>query len=354
MAPSFLFHRHQLGEASMGFRLVWLKTALLLCLLLTSCSANLKNTKSDLAKNSWGKLSESFLAHERPTQGDTCIVASLTSPTKPKSNSPAGKSINISQIHIPNQPAVQKYVGFYKGKGRLTFVDGLERSWIYLPIMANILESYGVPAELIYVVLVESSFKTKALSPGGAGGYWQLLSSTARSLGLRVDRWVDERMDPIKSTEAAAKYLRSLYDRYNSWPLALAAYNAGDVPVRAAIKRCGTKDFWTICKRGSLPRITRSYVPKILAAIKIARDLEDHNFKSPRYLPVIDFDSTYVKSPLKLQQVASWVNVPLKQLKTLNPSLRKDRLPPDKGFSLRLPPGAKEKFLLAYEGYLNQ
>jgi membrane-bound lytic murein transglycosylase D len=352
MAPSFLFRRHQLGEAATGFQRILLKAAVLLCLFLTSCSANI-NAKTDLAKSSWGKLSNSFLAHERPVQGDTCMVASLTSPTKEANSSPAGKLSNKTKIHVPNQPTVQKYVGFYKGKGRLTFVDGLERSWLHLPIMAKILESHDVPAELIYVVLVESSFKNKAVSPGGAGGYWQLLRSTARLLGLRVDRWVDERMDPVKSTEAAAKYLRSLYDRYQSWPLALAAYNAGDGPVLKAIRKCGTKDFWTICKRGSLPRITRAYVPKILAAIKIARDLENHDFESPRYLPVFDFDSTYVKAPLKLEQVADWVDVPVKQLRTLNPSLRQDRLPPSKGFSLRLPPGAKERFLLAYEDYLN-
>ncbi|MDY0040688.1 MAG: lytic transglycosylase domain-containing protein, partial [Desulforhabdus sp.] len=320
MAPSFLFRRHQLGEAANGFWRIWLKAAVLLCLILTSCSANI-NAKTDLSKSSWGKLSNTFLVHERPIQGDTCMVASLTSPSRVENSSPAGKSNNKTRIQVPNQPAVQKYIGFYKGKGRLTFIDGLERSWLHLPLMVKILESRGVPAELIYVVLVESSFKSKAMSPGGAGGYWQLLPSTARSLGLRVDRWVDERMDPVKSTEAAAKYLRMLYDRYNSWPLALAAYNAGDGPVQKAIKKCGTKDFWTISKRGSLPRITRAYVPKILAAIKIARDLENHDFDAPKYLPVFDFDSTYVKSPLKLQQVAVWLDVPVKQLRTLNPSL---------------------------------
>jgi len=277
----------------------------------------------------------------------------LTSPAKEENFSPAGRSIVRTEIHVPDEPAVNKYLGFYKGKGRLTFVDGLERSWLHLPIMAKILGAHGVPAELVYVVLVESSFKTKAVSPGGAGGYWQLIGSTARAMGLRVDRWVDERMDPIKSTEAAAKYLRLLYDRYHSWPLALAAYNAGDEPVQRAIRRCGTKDFWTIYKGGSLPKITRAYVPKILAAIKIARDLENHDFESPRYLPVFEFDSTYVKSPLKLQQVAKWVNVPPKHLQMLNPSLKLDRLPPKYGFSLRLPPGAKRKFLLAYEAYLN-
>jgi membrane-bound lytic murein transglycosylase D len=353
MAPFSLLARHQLGEPAAGIRQTLLIIALLLCLFFTSCSTHVHSkTNTDLTKGSWGKLSPQFLTYERPTQGDTCVVASPTPPKKLNLFSPPGKLSTETEFRIPDQPAVQKYVSFYKNKGRLTFVDGLERSWLHLPIMVEILESQGVPPELIYVVLVESSFKGKAIGPGGSGGYWQLMSATARSLGLRVDRWVDERMDPIKSTEAAAKYLRTMYERYQSWPLALAAYNAGDGPVQQAIRRCGTTDFWAISKTGSLPKITRAYVPKILAAIKIARNLENHDFESPKYLPVFDFESTYVKSPLRLQQVAQWVDVPLKQLRILNPSLRQNQLPPNKGFDLRLPPGAKEKFMLAYEKHL--
>jgi len=351
MAPGIYSNGHQLREPATGFQRIAGKALLLLCLFLASCATS-TNARVDLHERSWGKLSEMSNAHESPMQGDTCLVESLTSPARQLDISPVGKSIIKSEIQVPDDPAVTKYLGFYKGKGRLTFIDGLERSWLHLPIMARILGANGVPVELVYVVLVESSFKTKATASGGAVGYWQLLSSTARSMGLRVDRWVDERMDPIKSTEAAAKYLRLLYDRYDSWPLALAAYNAGDVPVQNAIRKCRTTDFWTISKKGSLPRITRAYVPKILAAIKIARDLEHHDFDIPRYLPVFEYDSTYVKSPLKLQQVARWVNASVTQLRLLNPSLKRDCLPPDQGFALRLPPGAKKKFLLAYEAHI--
>lgn len=350
MGPGFCSVGRQLREPATGLQRLAVKAIVLLCLFLTSCATS-TNARVDLSEGSWGKLSEMMNNPERPIQGDTCLVESLTSPAKLQDISLAGRSIVRSEIQIPDDPAVTKYLAFYKGKGRLTFIDGLERSWLHLPIMAKILAANGVPAELLYVVLVESSFKMGATA-GGAAGYWQLLGSTARSMGLRVDRWVDERMDPIKSTEAAAKYLRLLHDRYNSWPLALAAYNAGDVPVRKAIKNCRTTDFWTICKKGSLPRITRAYVPKILAAIKIARDLERHDFEAPRYLPVYEYDSTYVRSPLKLQQVAKWVNASITQLRLLNPSLKQDCLPPDQGFTLRLPPGAKRKFLLAYEAHI--
>ena len=353
MAQLSMRRRRQLGEPAIGLRQIANAMALLFCLFFTSCSTHVSKPNNDLSKSSWGRLSPHFLDYERPTQGDTCVVASPTPTEQQDLFPPVGKLSTEAELHIPDQPAVHKYISFYQNKGRLTFIDGLERSWLHLPVMVEILESHGVPAELIYVVLVESSFKGKAIGPGGSGGYWQLMRPTARSLGLRVDRWVDERMDPIKSTEAAAKYLRAMYERYQSWPLALAAYNAGDGPVQKAIRRCGTSDFWTISKQGSLPKITRAYVPKILAAIKIARNLEDHHFDSPKYLPVFDFESIYVKSPLRLQQVAQWLGLSVKQLRLLNPSLCKDRLPPDEGFSLRLPPGAKGKFQLAYEDYLN-
>jgi membrane-bound lytic murein transglycosylase D len=351
MAPGNYSDGHQLRGPAIGFQRIAGKALLLLCLFLASCATS-TNTRVDLHERSWGKLSEMSNAHERSIHGDTSVIESLTSPARQLEISPVGKPIIRSDIQVPDDPAVTKYLGFYKGEGRLTFIDGLERSWLHLPIMVRILGANGLPVDLVYVVLVESSFETKATAPGDTVGYWQLLGSTARSLGLRVDGWVDERMDPIKSTEAAAKYLRLLYDRYESWPLALAAYNAGDVPVRNAIRSCGTTDFWTIRKTGSLPRITRAYVPKILAAIKIARELEHHDFEVPRYLPAFEYDSTYVKSPLNLQEVARWVNATVTELRLLNPSLKRDCLPPDQGFALRLPAGTKKKFLLAYEAHI--
>jgi len=217
--------------------------------------------------------------------------------------------------------------------------------------MSEILEANGVPADMISVALIESCFKGHA-SCGGAGGYWQLLAATARSMGLRVDRWVDERQDPIKSTQAAAKYLRSFYDLYESWPLALAAYNAGEIPVTNAIRRSRTSDFWELFRRGVLPGHTRAYVPKVLAAIQIMRDLEAHGFEYPKHSHVYDFESVSVTDPLRLEQVAEWIKVPMSTLQDLNPSLRLNRLPPDCGVSLNLPSGARDSFDLAYEQYL--
>ena len=299
---------------------------------------------------STGEMANAFSDYGQPSPRDPVRVTSL-SPPGFIHIPPAGRWSNRIQIHIPNQPAIQHYIRFFTGQGRSTFEDAIERSRSYVPVMTEILKSHGVPVDMVSVVLVESCFRRHATN-GGAVGYWQLLAATARSMGLRVDRWVDERKDPVKSTQAAAKYLRSFYEQFESWPLALAAYNAGETPVSSAIKRFRTSDFWELSRRGTLPGLTRAYVPKVLAAIQIMRDLEAHGFKYPRHYPVRGFESIAISSPLRLEQVAKWIEVPVSNLQDLNPSLRLDRLPPDCGVNLNLPSGARVKFDLAYEKYL--
>jgi membrane-bound lytic murein transglycosylase D len=219
--------------------------------------------------------------------------------------------------------------------------------------MTSILRSYGLPTELVYVVLVESRFKNRSLSHKGAAGQWQLMPATARALGLRVDEWVDERRDPVKSTHAAARYLRKLFKRFQSWPLALAAYNGGQTALNKTLQRTGAEDFWELCRRKALPEEVRAYVPKVYAAIVISQQLEAYGFERPRHLPVYAYDSVRIWNPLRLEQVARWTEVPLKRLRSLNPSLSRDRLPPQKeSFLLNLPELARESFDIAYQNYL--
>jgi membrane-bound lytic murein transglycosylase D len=350
MAPDSRFWRHQLGDATTSLQRNLLKASLVvffMCSLSTSeIQARTEPFEGSLeaASNSLSEFDQRFL--ESPKQ-----VVSLLPPNVDLHIPPTGRWSNRIQIHISNQPAIKQYICFFTGQGRTTFEEALERSRPFVPLMKEILVSHGVPADMVSVVIVESCFKRYA-SCGGAVGYWQLLAATARSMGLRVDRWVDERHDPIKSTQAAAKYLRSFYDQFQSWPLALAAYNAGETPVTSAVRRSRTSDFWELSKRGNLPGITRAYVPKVLAAIQIMRDLEVHGFKPTQPYPVYDFEAVSITSPLRLQQVAAWLKVPVSDLKDLNPSLRLDRLPPDCGVNLNLPSGARDKFNLAYEKYL--
>jgi membrane-bound lytic murein transglycosylase D len=223
----------------------------------------------------------------------------------------------------------------------------MERAKTLLPQMTEILESYGVPAEFAAIVLVESRFE-KGASYRGAGGYWQMLAPTAEMLGLRVDRWVDERRDPIKSTKAAAKYLRQLYERYDSWLLALSAYNSGGRLISCAVKERCVKE-GELNGQKYLPARSKAYVSKVLAVMTIMREPEEYGFESPKYCKPKDFDPIMVKSGLKLDQIAGWIGVPVSQLQDLNPSLRQDAVPPDSGFALRLPSGYREKFDLAYD-----
>ncbi len=257
-------------------------------------------------------------------------------------------------FRVPDHPAVRRYIKNFTGKWKKGFQESLDRSWSLLPLMAEILDIMGVPTELVYVVLVESQFKGKARSWAGAAGFWQLMPATARSLGLRVDYWVDERLDPIRSTQAAAAYLRKLYDQFGTWEMALAAYNAGAGAVRRAVRRYKSNDFWLLRDKRALPKQTRFYVPKIMAAVKICRNLEDYGFRRPRFMPVWAFTTVWVHRPLSLSQVARWSGVSINDIKRLNPALRRGRIPPGKGYSLRLPPAVLERFLTAYENYLQK
>ncbi|MGV8074388.1 MAG: lytic transglycosylase domain-containing protein [Syntrophobacteraceae bacterium] len=354
MAPDSRLWRHQLGGASTNWRRFLLSASLPFILLLHVLTVNVE-ARTELVVDRLGEIRTPLLAVQNSSGSDSASLSSLSISTKVFRSipaSPAGQSSNRNQIHIPDHPTIQKYVRLYKGQQRESFAYGLDRSWSLVPIMADILESQGVPADLAYIPMVESHFKGKA-SYKGAKGYWQLLAGTARDLGLRVDRWVDERNDPIKSTQAAAKYLRSFYEQFNSWPLALAAYNAGGGPVLSAMRRCRTENVWDLAKRGGLPRRTSAYVAKVFAAIQIARDLENHGFDSPGDYRLYDFESLRVGAPLKLDQVAKWLDVPVNELRNLNPSLNLDQVPPNTYFDLRLPSGARDKFDVAYGDYLN-
>jgi membrane-bound lytic murein transglycosylase D len=351
MAPDSRFWRRQLGEASPKLQSNRLKPTLFLCFILVVSSTSV-NARTEFANGT--SNADSF-----PTMGyEGRVGAGIADQSQPASlmnlsSSPAGRWNNRIQIHIPHHPAIERYVRYYNGQGKSTMLEAMEKSWPYIPVMADILRSYGVPPEFVCVVMVESSFKRRAQRLG-ARGYWQLLASTARSMGLRVDGRVDERLDPVKSTRAAARYLRSFYDEYHCWSLALAAYNAGNGPVERLVKKHRLHDFWDLYKYGGLPRLTRAYVPKVLAAIQVMRDLQSEELLPQLHYAANDFDPIWVSSPLKLEQVARWINVPLSDLQKLNSSLSKDQVPPDSGYMLNLPSGYRDKFDIAYEDYLRK
>src|SRR5712691_13453236 len=152
-------------------------------------------------------------------------------------------------------------------------------------MIQSVLRSKGLPEDLMFTAMIESGFNPVAVSRAGAKGLWQFMAGTARRYGLRVDQWVDERLDPEKSTLAAAAYLRDLYAQFGSWSLAQAAYNAGEVTVLRAIRSVGTTDFWALARTGFLRPETKEFVPQIHAATVIGQDPARYGFDVSGHLP---------------------------------------------------------------------
>jgi membrane-bound lytic murein transglycosylase D len=191
-------------------------------------------------------------------------------------------------IPISLNSRVYYWIDYFTGTGRRYFDKYLERSEYFIPYMAPLLKQNGLPQDLVYLAMIESGFNNLARSHAKAVGPWQFMSATGKRYGLSVNWWVDERRDIRKSTLAAVEYLRDLYNMFQSWELAAAAYNAGENKVAKAIQRYGTTDFWVISKQRYLKTETRDYVPKIIAAALIAKNREQFGFKASPTKPAAD------------------------------------------------------------------
>jgi membrane-bound lytic murein transglycosylase D len=241
---------------------------------------------------------------------------------------------------------VENCIVYFQTIARDFFQSALTRSGRYTGLMMKILEEERVPRDLVYLPMIESGFKTNAYSWASAVGPWQFISATGRRFGMERDWWFDERRDFEKSTRAAARYLKYLYERYGDWYLALAAYNAGEGKVDKTIKRDGTKDYWYL---SHLKRETRDYVPLYLASMIIAKNPEKYGFV-PFYDDPLQYDVVTVDKPLDLYEVATTLGTTYDYLKTLNPELlRKVTHPHKESYSLRIPSDQKEKFWGSYD-----
>lgn len=211
------------------------------------------------------------------------------------------------------------------------------RKDVFFPLFEKYLKKYGIPEDLKYLSIVESGLNPEARSRVGALGLWQFMPSTGRMYGLNQDWYVDERMSPEKSTEAACKYLKQLYNMFDDWELALAAYNTGPGNVRKAIRRSGyKKSFWSIYNY--LPRETRSYVPQFVAVIYAMNHLEEHNLleEIPEYQ--FEADTLYVSQFVSLKVLGEQINVCEEDLKRLNPELKRGAVPANaKNYPLLIP-----------------
>jgi len=235
---------------------------------------------------------------------------------------------------------IDKNVHYFQNRGRDKFEVWLSRSGKYGEMMRGILEKYGLPGDLIYLALIESGFSPKAYSVARASGPWQFIRGTARRYGLKVDWWIDERRDYEKSTHAAAAYLKDLYGMFDSWPLAAAAYNAGEGKIQRAVSRYKTEDFAKLIRHRYLKHETKDYVPKMLAALSIAKDPEKYGFDNVLYQEPIAFDKMIVPGGTELAAMERIVGLPDDTLKEYNPELRRFCTPPTQpNYEIRIPKG---------------
>ncbi len=240
---------------------------------------------------------------------------------------------------------VEHHINKLSGNFRNHFAHWLERSGRYIPMMQNILREEGLPEDMAWLPLIESGFNPRAYSRAHASGPWQFIRATGRRYGLKVDYWVDERRDPVKSTRAAARYLKDLYGMFDSWSLAMAAYNAGEGKIKRALRKTKSQDFWGLLRTRYIRRETKNYVPKFIAARMIAVHPEKYGFKDIQYHEGFTYDEVTLENPLSLDVAAKCAETTVKDIKDLNPELRRWSTPPVKDYTLRVPRGSRDKFM---------
>ncbi|WP_445733555.1 LysM peptidoglycan-binding domain-containing protein [Mariniflexile sp.] len=242
-------------------------------------------------------------------------------------------------FNVEYNPGLESVIKSYLKNRRETLQKLINLSAFYFPMFERALDKNDLPLEIKYLAIVESALKPRAKSRVGATGLWQFMYSTGKMYGLDVSSYVDERSDPIKSTEAAAQYLSKLYEIFGDWDLALAAYNSGPGNVTKAIRRSGGyQNYWNI--RHNLPRETAGYLPAFLATMYIFEYAEEHGFTKPRpEVALFETDTIRVKQMITLDQISEATGVEMEELQFLNPSYKLDIIPFVKGenYALRLP-----------------
>ena len=242
-------------------------------------------------------------------------------------------------IPVVRDSSVERHIHFFSTAIRSRFEQWLARFSRYHPLVENIFSEFNLPSDLVYLSLVESGFNPYAFSRAKATGPWQFMKGTGKLYGLRIDHYVDERRDPIKSTVAAARYLRDLYDLFGTWPLAMAAYNAGEGKVMRALQKAQAETFSDISSTRLIRRETKQYVPRIMAATIIARNRDQYGFSQEAVAPH-QFEEVVVTRPLHFRAIAKTTGIPYEELRLLNPELRRNATPPDNSaYHLKVPVG---------------
>ena len=274
----------------------------------------------------------------------------ITFPVDPNIRAKAEAEIKTTKSDLPlvMNDQVAMFINYFSSpRGKATLEHAWARSGRYKAMIEETLKQEGVPQDLIYLAQAESGFQPLALSRAGARGMWQFMAQSGELYGLERNWWVDDRQDPVKATQAAARHLKDLYNQFGDWYLAMAAYNSGAATVQHAVERTGYADFWELYKRGVLPQETRNYVPIILAVTIIAKNPEQYGLErvTPEAPPQLD--QVTIDYPVDLRLVAECVDSSVDELQELNPSLLRLTTPKDQSFTLNLPGGSKDKYQAA-------
>jgi membrane-bound lytic murein transglycosylase D len=240
-----------------------------------------------------------------------------------------------SYIPLPYNEQVKKFINFYfnRRRGQVSIMMGLTN--YYFPLFEEVLAKYNLPTELKYLPIIESALNPKIVSRAGASGLWQFMHGTAKMYGLKINSYIDERNDPIKSTDAAARYLSDLFAIYGDWHIVIAAYNCGPGNINKAVRRAGGKqNYWDIYSK--LPRETRGYIPVFIAANYVMNYAKEHNLFPVQPAFKILTDTIVLRSYLNFEQISTILNVPIDEIRQLNPQYKRNIIPAKTDFPLAL------------------
>jgi membrane-bound lytic murein transglycosylase D len=263
------------------------------------------------------------------------------------------RGLTLPDLPVRWEPQVVRFLNYWKSdpRGRTIMASWLRKLGRYRLLFERALEQQGLPKDIVFLSMIESGYESGAVSRVGAGGLWQFMPGVGRAYGLEVGPWVDARRDPERSVEAAARYLKDLYVRFGSWPLAFAAYHAGYGGVLKSIVRYNTNDYWELCRQeAGLPWETTLYVPKILAAAIVGHNLQAFGYEDVVPDPPLVYERMTVPAGTTLITVARAAGTRIELIESLNPALIRGRVPPDRDSSMvRLPVGTGATFALGFE-----
>ncbi len=292
--------------------------------------------KYDLESLGAGQSPEGLLFTQSPRDE----LPDLTFPVDPSMKDKVLERIRAASSQLPLEvnEAVLGYINFFTSpRGQRVFLYGWKRAGRYRAMIERVLREEGLPAELIHLAQAESGFMPRALSVKACAGMWQFARRTGGLYGLEASRQRDDRLDPEKATRAAARHLLDLYHQTGDWYLAMAGYDCGPLCVERAVQRTGYADYWELRRRNVLPRETQNYVPAILAMAIIAKDPAAYGMPLVDQDPELEFDTIRVAAPTNLALLADAADVPVSDLRDLNPSVLKNVAPA--GAEVRIPQG---------------